>query len=140
MTSNDALIWLHEYSLRLPTKLPLSVTSEQPKIYCFIWDDAYLRQQNYSLKRLVFIYESLTQLPINIFQGDTINILQQRPEKEIYIESTSYPPLQEKIKTLEEYKTVKIIPAETWVNIPANKKYQRFFQYWKNAEKQLIQK
>ena len=138
MPINRSLIWLHEYSLRTPAKLLQSLLPEQAIASCFIWDDMYLREQNYSFKRLVFIYETLIELPVDIIHGDIIDILRQRPESEIYVQETIYPSLQQKIHELQQYKVVKLIPVEPWVAIPVNKKYQRFFQYWKNAEKQLM--
>ena len=43
----------------------------------FIWDDAFFKRRCYSLKRLVFIYETLCSMPIEIYYGDTKNIIKE---------------------------------------------------------------
>ena len=52
----------------------------------FIWDDAYFKKRNYSLKRLVFIYETLTTMPVEIVHGKTLDIVKEiaPPEPSVY--------------------------------------------------------
>ena len=49
----------------------------------FIWDDAYFKKRNYSLKRLVFIYETLTTMPVEIVHGKTLDIVKEIAPKKV---------------------------------------------------------
>ena len=67
---NDSLIWLHEDALCASHP----VFSAAPSVCeaVFVWDDAYLQHAHYSLKRLVFLYETLCELPVTIIRGHTL--------------------------------------------------------------------
>ena len=65
---NYTLIWVHEDMLR----------ADHPAFHAaddagaiFVWDDAYFDQMDYGLNRRVFIYETLLELPVDIYRGDT---------------------------------------------------------------------
>ena len=68
------LIWLHEDCLRATHNLFAHAPDAQA---VFIWDDAYMSAMHYGLNRRVFIYESLCQLPVEIYAGDTVATLAQ---------------------------------------------------------------
>ena len=56
----EKILLLHEKALRY--RFDLGQTSNDFRAI-HIWDDAYYRMQGYSFKRLVFIYETLLELP-----------------------------------------------------------------------------
>lgn len=126
------IIWLHDEALRVSHPV-FSVAPKQAKAI-YIWDDAYLRQSGYSLKRLVFVYETLCALPIEIIQGDTLTILLQLKASAIYIPNSQNPFFQSVIRELSKL-TVQIVQDETFVIIPNDPDLRRFFHYWKKAEK-----
>ena len=61
------IIWVHGDSLS-PTNPALETYPNSPAI--FVWDDELLDAYNISLKRVVFLYESLLELPVTIRRGD----------------------------------------------------------------------
>ena len=64
----EKILLLHEKALRY--RFDFDQTSNDFKAI-HIWDDAYYRMQRYSFKRLVFIYETLLELPLEIIHGNT---------------------------------------------------------------------
>ena len=60
MNQESHAIWLHEDMLSTahPVFEQADFKNEKPLSF-FIWDQEYFKAQNYSLKRLVFLYETL---------------------------------------------------------------------------------
>jgi len=63
------ILWIHSDCLR-PTNPALLAHPDAPAI--FVWDDALLTQYHISLKRIVFMYEALLELPVTIYRGDVV--------------------------------------------------------------------
>ena len=59
------IIWVHEKALNSN----LLADIDDNKKALFIWDNSYFQSRSYTLKRLVFIYETLCQLPVEIIQA-----------------------------------------------------------------------
>ena len=53
----NSLIWIHEDALRITH--PVFKLAPNGTEALFVWDNPYFQKLDYSLKRLVFIYESL---------------------------------------------------------------------------------
>lgn len=105
----------------------------------FIWDAEYFKQQNYSLKRLVFIYECLADLGVDVYQGDTLEVLDKLSGK-IALFDTHDPvrkALNEKICAAHE--NTHVIRYDDFLNLPegTEPRIGRFFQYWKTARKYI---
>ena len=52
-----------------PANPALTANPDAPAV--FVFDDAYLNERKFSLKRIVFIYECLLEMPVTIRRGDT---------------------------------------------------------------------
>ena len=130
---NSPLIWLHEEALRLTHPVFAAAPGNTKAI--FVWDDGYFRTANYSLKRLVFIYETLCELPLDIIIGDTKSILEQIAPSVLYIPATNNPLLVSKIHTFKSMARVELIEDDPFVILKKQADFHRFFQYWKKAEK-----
>ncbi len=135
---NQPLIWLHEEALR--TGHPVFTAAPDGTKAIFIWDDVYLRQLNYSLKRLVFIYETLCELPIDILRGDTVRIIKEIAPSILYIPETNKPHLISIVGNLRSVAKVEMIPDETFVTITKSSDLKRFFPFWNEAQKTAFQK
>lgn len=66
---NDTIIWVHGDNLN-PGGPALAAYPGAPAIW--VWDDELLRAWRVSLKRVVFIYECLLELPVVIRRGDVV--------------------------------------------------------------------
>lgn len=135
---NQPLIWLHEEALRATHAVFTAAPAATEAIY--VWDDAYLRQLDYSFKRLVFLYETLCELPVDILQGDTVSIIKQIAPSILYVPATTKPHLNSTIDQLKSVTKVEIIQDEDFVTITKAGHLRRFFPYWNMAQKTAFQK
>jgi hypothetical protein len=127
------LIWLHEEALRI-THPVFRVAPEKTKAI-YVWDDGYFRQAKYSLKRLIFIYETLCELPIDIIRGSNAAIVQEFAPSTLYVPATNNPLIVNIITSLEATVPVIVVEDEAFVVIKKTSEFRRFFQYWNKAEK-----
>jgi hypothetical protein len=127
------LIWLHEESLRVTH--PIFYAAPTGTRAVFVWDDDYFKTLNYSLKRLIFIYETLCELPVDILRGDTVSVIKELTPSRLYVPSTGKPHITLVIDQLKNIAAVERIPDEVFVQIPETTDFKRFFKYWSSAEK-----
>ena len=133
----SALIWLHEDCLRADH--PLFREAQNASATCFIWDDAYMAQMHYGLKRRVFIYETLAALPVDIYVGDSADMLVQLAThfnaSKIITGKTPNPQLKEIFETLRPSLPVTTIADDAFVQMDVPPDVKRFFKYWNKAKK-----
>ena len=134
------LIWIHEDFLS--ENHPVFKKAGTDATSVFIWDKNYFKSREYSTKRQVFLFETLCSLPFDIYEGDTLDILKKLATKHktetLYMPETPNPVFQEIAKTLAQDISVEIIETPPFADVPMDKTYKRFFQYWKKAKKQLL--
>lgn len=129
------LLWLHEYALSPHADKAAAYGLDNCRLI-HIWDDIHLRTKDYSLKRLAFIYQTLTTLPVDIIAGDTLETLFQQPEINISIPDTVDPFIRNIGQTLAaKGKNIAWIEAEPFVYLKHESHASRFFNYWKKAER-----
>jgi hypothetical protein len=129
----NSIIWLHDQSLRLSHPVFDLATNDVKPL--FIWDNKYFQESDYSLKRLVFIYETLCELNIDIIFGNTLDVLLDLAPQKLYIPFAFNPFIDNIISKLPTESKIYIVPDEPFVIIPDNFKFARFFQYWNKAKK-----
>ncbi|GAB4510340.1 MAG: hypothetical protein OHK0046_06970 [Anaerolineae bacterium] len=66
-STTKTVIWIHGDNLN-PQSVVFDEAPDAPAI--FVWDDALLAQWRLSLKRVVFMYECLLEMPVVIRRGD----------------------------------------------------------------------
>ena len=128
------LIWLHEDCLRASH----NVFSHAPDAQAvFIWDDAHMAAMHFGLKRRVFIYESLCQLPVEIYVGDTVSALMQLADRgqEIVTGKSPNPALKNIMQALRETIKVSAIADDPFVQMDSPPDLRRFYKYWNKAKK-----
>ncbi|MBA4275005.1 MAG: hypothetical protein C0436_05060 [Alphaproteobacteria bacterium] len=130
---STSLIWLHEESLRITH--PVFEVAPLDTKAVFIWDDVYLTRANYSLKRLVFIYETLCELPLSIYHGDIVAVVQHLAPSTLYIPATNTPHIVATIDMLKQHADVQRVEDEAFTVIKKAADHRRFFQFWNKAEK-----
>lgn len=67
--ATQTIIWVHADNLH-PRQAAFQAAPDAPAL--FVWDDELLRQWAISLKRVVFIYECLLDLPVTIRRGESV--------------------------------------------------------------------
>jgi len=126
------LMWLHDESLFLPADC------QDNDLVVYIWDSHYVDQQQWSLKRQIFIYETLCQLPVHIFQGESCVVLtelcQQHDLNEIWVQQPLDPILQRLIDsvTTPVFKVTQV-PYPQLFSHTSLKPSHRFHAYWKQV-------
>ena len=128
----DKLLLVHDKALRFG--LDACEVSERFKAI-HIWDDEYYRAQRYSLKRLVFIYETLLDLPLEIIHGKTLDILSEENFDDIVIPYSGDQALKNLFSKIEKIKTVHYLFETSFVNLDRTVEFKRFFKYWNQAKK-----
>ena len=128
----QSIIWLHDEALRLTHPVFFSAPLGAKAV--FIWDDTYLKSAGYSLKRLLFIYETLCTLSIDIIHGNTLATLKLLAPSLLYVPYGLNSFIQNVVSELLSVMEVHIIQDEPFVTLSSDKNFTRFFQYWKSAE------
>jgi len=123
------LIWLHDESLAMPK----DISAGDQLIY--IWDDAYFAEQQWTFKRLVFIYETLCQLPVQVWHGETVAVLRQLVDSlgtdTIMVQSARDPVLKRYIsQAIEIFPQIEESDAPTLVPLSEVKNSRRFHHFW----------
>lgn len=131
----QSLVWIHEQSLSLAPHLKPQVNTQ----YLHIWDDAYYQRKNYTLKRLVFIYESLCDANIPIIAGNTLDIIHSMKPKKIYIPQTQDSVILQYSRTIAEYYPTELLHEVALCTPPEDLKTHRFFKYWNTIKHQAFQ-
>ena len=129
-TETTSIFWLHHLTLRLPDGF------QNTDRAIFVWDNELFTTLCYSLKRLVFIYETLCTLPVDIIAGDTVDVLDRQNTPQI----TTWQTADENINRLlaqltARQKDIHLITPAPFVTLKGEQNVKRFFQYWKKAEK-----
>ena len=133
---NAPLIMLHPEALR--STHPVFKAAPTDTTAIFVWDDAYLRAANYSLKRLIFIYETLCELPITILHGTMDEVVKTYVPSTLYVPATHNPLLAAEIGRLAHLAPLQLVADEPFVMMQFKGELRRFFPYWKKAESKAL--
>lgn len=134
MTST--IIWVHEDALR-QTHPVFSAAGVAQAI--FVWDNEYFKHQNYTTKRLLFIYECLLEMDVAIITGRTETVLNDMSQGgTIHTAKTLNPYFKDIIKGLSQASEVCITPDEAFSQIPYDVDMGRFFKFWNKGRKSMM--
>ena len=122
------IMWVHEKALHHDT-------ADGDARAIFIWDDAYFKQRGYSLKRLVFIYETLCEMDIDIIKGDTIDVLQSLAPEHITMVASVDSQINQLAEKIAAFYPLHVIEPVPFVHIGDGYHFTRFFKYWNKAKK-----
>jgi hypothetical protein len=134
---NTTLICLHEEALRITHPVFKVAPADTKAIY--VWDDKYFHTIDFSLKRLVFIYETLCELPVDIIRGDTISVIQEMAPSTLFVPATNNPFILSMLGDIKSVTNVEIVEDEVFVIMNKPTDARRFFQYWNKVEKSAFQ-
>ena len=133
------IVWVHGDSLR-PQDPALQQFPDAPAI--FVWDEQLVEQTGLSLKRILFIYECLLELPVRIYKGDVVTQLkafaQQHGATQIVTTRSQSPGHQRICRRLASAGlTVKLLADKPFVELGPETDLKRFSRYWRAARKKL---
>lgn len=127
------ILWLHKNALSI--NHPAFDDLPDYTRIVHIWDDTLYVQNGYSLKRLVFIYETLCELPVEIIYGDTLSIFKSLKPSQIIVPFTVNQEIKLLCAKLSKEFLVTTVAEPPFVQLPDNPEFVRFFKYWKQAQK-----
>ncbi|WP_460193036.1 hypothetical protein [Thermosynechococcus sp. FA-CM-4201] len=130
------ILWVHGDCLD-PTAPIFERYPHAPAI--FVWDVALLKEWQIRLKRLVFLYECLLDLPVAMYRGEVaplVNAFVEVHGGDRVVTMASPSPRFRAICQQLAY-PLEILEPEPFVTLPANADLKRFFRYWKLAKPQL---
>lgn len=133
---NETVVWVNLDALS-PTNPALIANAGAPAV--FVFDDAYLAARKISLKRIMFMYECLLEMPVTIRRGDVaaqvLAFAQEHGASRIVTTDSVDPRLKaicEAIgKGLPDGSRLEIIPVEPFAAVENRKlDLKRFTRYW----------
>ena len=137
---SSTLLWFHEDALNL--EHPVAHGYDVGEHGVFIWDPAYLQAMNYGFQRLVFIYETVCELGIPIFAGDTLEVLTElariRGASFVRAPATPNPDLMRLVQDIPPTLPIEWVEDQPFVSLDRPPKLKRFFGYWKKARPLLL--
>lgn len=139
----SALIWLHEDALRADHPLfAAACENGETAPACFIWDDAYMADMGYGLKRRVFIYETLAEMNVEIYAGPLVTTLKDLAARHkathIITGKTPNPLLKSTMADMRETIKLSAIADKAFVQMDMIPELKRFFKYWNKAKKKAF--
>lgn len=137
------IIWLHADNLH-PDSAALITASGASAI--FIWDDALLVEWRISLKRILFIYECLLELPITIRRGDVaqevVAFAEEHHAHNILTMAGPSPRhrliCQQIADLMPTGSRLEVLLDAPFVTLPEHTDLRRFSRYWEIAKRELF--
>jgi deoxyribodipyrimidine photolyase len=144
MSAQPNIVWLHADNLN-PQSPALQKAPNAPAI--FVFDDALLQHWHISLKRILFIYECLLQLPVTIRRGDVAQEVAQFASEhnatQIYTNESPSPRhrqlCQQIVEQMPKGTRLNVLPAFAFADVDMREKdLKRFSRYWKVAKSRAL--
>jgi hypothetical protein len=130
------IVWVHGDCLS-PYGPALTTYPGAPAIW--VWDDALIEEWRLSLKRIVFIYECLLDLPVVIRRGDVatevLAFAREHDADGIATASSPSPRFRAICNRLRNELPVAVLPVEPFLTYTGHLDLRRFSRYWATAEK-----
>ena len=107
------MIWLHPDCLAADN--PAFVRYPEAKAL-FVFDEAEIAAEQWTLKRIVFLYETLLEIECAIERGDVVEKLIEAGASKIVTVASVSPRFRELVAKLQTRVTVEILPAVEFVD------------------------
>lgn len=135
MSTARPIVWVHGDCLS-PDSPALRLYPGAPAL--FVWDDALVRAYGLSLKRIVFIYECLLELPVVIRRGDVAEELlvfaEEHGADRIVTAASPSPRFGAICERVAQQLPVEVLPVAPFVTAPRALDLKRFGRYWRAVE------
>ena len=137
------ILWVHDGALRADHPMFDAETVKSSRDYkaVFIWDNDYFNKAEMGLKQLVFIYEALLEMPVDIVQGSTVEVLRQwaGTDGTIVTAATSDITLTQMMAALNTSHRLQVVADEPFAHLDKTPDLRRFFRYWNKAKSSAMQ-
>jgi hypothetical protein len=137
---SDLIVWVHGDCLS-PTNPALLTHPGAPAI--FVFDEALIASWRLSLKRIVFMYECLLEMPVTIRKGDVVEQLTSFAEaykaRRIVTTPSPSPRFTAICAALRQKFEVEIVEGEPFLDYSGKLDLARFSRYWQIAKEHLFE-
>ncbi|MCU0227155.1 MAG: hypothetical protein MUF01_05910 [Bryobacterales bacterium] len=136
----STLVWIHEDSL---SPYDPALAAHPGARAVFVWDDESVEAEAYSLKRIVFQYECLLEMPVEIHRGPTVETLLRLAAGEepaaplatgLAVTWSVNPGFAQRLQLLEARLPVTVYAPAPFVPAQLDADLRRFARFWKRAE------
>jgi hypothetical protein len=132
---NNPIIWIHGDCLS-PKSPALQEYPDTPAIW--VWDEKLLDKWQISLKRIVFIYECLLELPVVIRRGkvseEVLAFAAEHNADGVLTMDSPSPRFEAICDQIEEKLPIEIWEGQPLVDYDGYIDLKRFSRYWKKAK------
>lgn len=135
--NDEVMVWVHGDCLS-PTNPALQAHPQRPAVY--VWDEQLIAEWRISLKRILFMYECLLALDVEIVKGDPAEALplyadRHQCQRIVTVESVS-PHFEQICQRLGAAGyTIEILPMPVFVALDNSQlKLKSFSSYWRKAQ------
>ncbi|MBL8209067.1 MAG: hypothetical protein JNK87_00060 [Bryobacterales bacterium] len=132
---SDHVLWLHTDWLNL-------TALGEPAPAVFVFDDAQLQMDGWTLKRIGFLYECLLELPVEIRRGhpptEVAAFAAVHGATGVVTMDTPDPRLRAQMEELRQIMPIEIRSEPPFVELGPTPDLRRFSRYWQKAMPKLI--
>ena len=129
------ILWIHEEALG-PANPALQDYPDAAAV--FVFDEAWIREQRISRKRLGFLYESCLELPVTLRKGDVaaevLRFAERHGADGVVTSRAVDPRLQRIAAAIDRSLPLEVLDGEPFVALPRPPRLGRFSRYWREAE------
>lgn len=145
MSKETTIAWIHADNLN-PYQPALTSEGELPAV--FVWDEELLEMWEISLKRIVFIYECLLELPVVIRKGDVaeevVKFAREHDATRILTGGSPSPRhrliCQRIANTMPSGSRIEVLRDPAFVDQKGQIDLKRFSRYWSDVKKSALRK
>jgi hypothetical protein len=134
--ATGSVVWVHGDCLR-PTNPALVAAPGKPAL--FVFDDALLDSTAVTLKRLVFLYECLLELPVTIRRGDVaaevVAFARAHGAERVLTTASPAPRFAEIREAIAAELPVVVVPEVPFLAFGGHLDLRRFGRYWRVAQR-----
>ena len=137
------LIWLHDGALRRTHPIFAMAGKGAPAL--FIWDRDRFAADHVGVRRQLFIYETLAELDVEIYEGDAADLMPRllaaRGADRLLVPASPDPVILKQIADIRQAMsavTVDLIEDTPFVTLTMEPDLGRFFRYWNKARKSAL--
>ena len=135
MTFQRPIVWIHEEALG-PANPALQDYPDAAAV--FVFDEAWIREQRISRKRLGFLYESCLELPVTLRKGDVaaevLRFAERHGADGVVTGRPVDPRLERIAAAIDRSLPLEVLDGEPFVALPLPPRLGRFSRYWREAE------
>lgn len=134
--SGSPILWIHGDCLR-PDNPALAAYPGAPAV--FVFDDALIERYRISLKRIVFLYECLLELPVAIRRGDVVSEIlafaREHGATRVVTTDSPSPRFMELCQHLRRDVALEVLSEQPFLDYDGDLDLKRFSRYWRVAQR-----